>query len=228
MGTSGWSYREWVGAFYPPGTAASKMLAVYASELPTVEAHATYRRHPSAATLDRWAADVPPGFTFAPKAHAAITHQRDTEGLPERVARFCAAVGQLGPHLGPVLFQLPHRAPDLDRLDLILDALPPGVTAAFELGPQWLGDDVLNRLARAGATLVLTDADDRPAPDVEVGPVAYVRLRRHDYTPADLDGWAARLARLAAGGRDVHAYLRHDESGRAPVHARRLMEAVTA
>ena len=76
VGTSGWSYREWVGAFYPPRTGPARMLGFYSRRFPTVEAHNTFRRRPRPDTLERWRAEVPEGFRFAPKAHVAVTHQK--------------------------------------------------------------------------------------------------------------------------------------------------------
>ena len=111
VGTSGWAYAEWIGAFYPKGTTAARMLRHYATRLSTVEAHSTYRRVPSASTLERWASQVPEAFRFAPKAHLGITHRRDLDGLDERMQAFFAAVTSLGSRLGPVLFQLPHNDP---------------------------------------------------------------------------------------------------------------------
>lgn len=228
VGTSGWAYAEWIGAFYPKGTTAARMLRHYATRLSTVEAHSTYRRVPSASTLERWASQVPEAFRFAPKAHLGITHRRDLDGLDERMQAFFAAVTSLGSRLGPVLFQLPHQRPDLVRLDALLAPLPSGIAAAFELGPAWLsgdvGDAVLDRLADRGATVALVETDARPAPEVDVGPFTYARLRRSHYTAAQLDQWAERFAKLQADGRDLYVYLRHDDDGHAPGHARQLME----
>lgn len=230
VGTSGWSYREWVGPFYPGGTGPSKMLPYYASRLSTVEAHATFRRRPSPPTLLGWIGATPDGFRFAPKAHVAITHQRDTDGIATRVREFCDALAPLADadRLGPVLFQLPHQQPDVDRLDRILAALPPSIAGAFELAPAWFVDDVVKRLEAAGATFVLTDSDERPAPDVSVGPLAYVRLRRREYRDVELDRWAARLRRMAESSRDVYVYVKHDDAGRGPAYAQRIEGALAA
>ncbi len=223
VGTSGWSYPAWVGPFYPAGTSAARMLGVYSAAFGTVEAHATYRRLPSATALERWAATVPSGFRFAPKAHMGISHRRDLEGVEDRVTTFLDAVAPLGPARGPVLVALPHLEPDLDRLGRILAAFT--ATAALEAGPAWERADVLDRLDAAGATLVVSDTPERPATAIpSVGPVAYVRLRRPAYTPADLDGWAARLAAVAAGGRDAYVFLKHDDAATGPRLARELAE----
>jgi uncharacterized protein YecE (DUF72 family) len=228
VGTSGWAYAEWIGAFYPKGTTAARMLHHYATQLPTVEAHSTYRRLPSTSTLERWASQVPAAFRFAPKAHIGITHRRDLDGLDERMRAFCASVTSLAPRLGPVLFQLPHQRPDLGRLDALLAALPEGIAAAFELGPAWLaGDeasDVVDRVADRSATVALVETDTRSASDVDVGPFTYARLRRSHYSAAELDRWGERLGKLQADGRDLYVYLRHDDDGQAPGYARQLME----
>jgi len=200
------------------------MLAFYARRFPAVEAHSTYRRLPSVTALERWAGSVPATFKFAAKAHMGITHRRDLDGIDERMASFFEALAPLGSRLGPVLFSVPHQQPDLFRLDSLLGALPPlprpGV--AFELGPAWVVPEVLKRLEAHDATLVLVEAEGRPAPDVEVGPFAYIRLRRNSYNRAGLEGWAARLQRTTAGGRDAYAFFRHDESGNGPRYARQV------
>ena len=200
------------------------MLTFYARRFPTVEAHATYRRLPSVAAMERWTAQVPPGFKFAVKAHMGITHRRDLDGVEERMAAFFEAVAPLGERLGPVLFAIPHQQPDLDRLDRLLGALPPAPRpgVAFELGPAWATPDVLKRLEARDATLVLVEAEGRAAPKLDVGPFAYVRLRCNTYNRAALEGWAERLEGMTAAGRDAYAFFRHDETGSGPRYARQV------
>ncbi len=229
VGTSGWSYPEWVGRFYPNGTSPARMLDFYSRRFPTVEAHSTYRRLPTPAALDRWQAQVPADFRFVPKMHLGVTHRRDLEGTEERVAAFLASVSPLGGHLGPVLLSLPHHDPDLTRLDRLLGALsaaPHGLTAAFELGPAWNVPAVLDRLDAAGATLVMSDTTGAGAAVPDVGPLAYVRLRRDRYNRGELEAWAERLAKVRADGRDAYVFLKHDELGDGPRYARRLAAAL--
>jgi uncharacterized protein YecE (DUF72 family) len=201
------------------------MLGVYATAFDTVEAHATYRRLPAAAALEKWRATVGPDFRFSPKAHLGISHRRDLDGVDDRAAAFVAAVAPLGSALGPVLVSLPHQEPDLARLDALLGAFAAagGPPLAFELGPRWATTEVLDRLDRSGATLVVSDTDERPAGSLpSVGPVAYLRLRRAEYSPADLDRWADRLTKAAGGGQDAYAYLKHDDAATGPALARDL------
>jgi uncharacterized protein YecE (DUF72 family) len=233
VGTSGWSYPEWVGRFYPNGTSPARMLDFYGRRFTTVEAHATYRRLPSVAALEKWRAQVPAGFEFAAKAHMGITHRRDLDGVDDRVAAFLAALAPLAGNRGPVLVSLPHKDPDLDRLDRLLAAFPPppeGPVPAFEVGPNWYTGAVIRRLEAHGATLVVVDNDnerEERAP-LTVGPVAYVRLRRERYDRAGLETWAGKLAKLRADGRDAYVYLKHDAEGDGPRYARRLVELLAA
>src|SRR5207237_9767057 len=123
------------GPPYAPGESAARMLGRSGRRFPTVEAHYACRRRPRPGTLARWRGEVPDGFRFAPKGHVAITRRQDLAGVHERVTAFFEGLAPLGDRLGPVLFQLPHRQPDLDRLDCLLSALPEAPFAAFELGP---------------------------------------------------------------------------------------------
>jgi uncharacterized protein YecE (DUF72 family) len=231
VGTSGWSYPTWVGSFYPDGTPPARMLRYYGEQFGAVEAHSTHRRLPSPAALSRWVAAVPVTFRFAPKAHAGITHRRDLDDVDHRVRAFLDTLEPLGERLGPILFVLPHRQPDLDRLDRLLAALAehPRAVPVFELAPAWWVDDVRRRLAAAGASLALVDRDGEPPPTDTArtaDAVSYVRLRRSGYTAEELGGWAERLRHLAAdgNGRDVYAFVKHDEEGHGPRYARALVQ----
>ena len=223
MGTSGWSYKEWVGLLYPSGTTASGMLTAYAERFSTVEAHNTFRRRPRTPTLEAWARTVPPTFRFALKAHVAITHQRELDGVEARIENFFDSLAPLGPLVGAVLFQLPHREPDLDRLDRLLAALPPSPPAAFELGPAWNRADVLERLDGAGATLVVVDKDGEEPALPEAGGLTYLRLRRESYDDDAIARWARRLTDVARSGRPAFVFLRHEGD---PLEAVRLSSAL--
>ena len=97
------------------------------------------------------------------------------------------------------------------------------MAAAFELSPAWVTPEVLGRLEKAEATLVLVENDGHPAPVLEVGPFTYIRLRRSRYDRAELEAWAERLEKLTAGGRDAYVFFKHDEAGDGPRYARRVM-----
>lgn len=233
MGTSGWSYPEWVGRFYPSGTSPARMLPFYARRFRTVELHSTYRTLPAVATVERWSESVPDDFRFVPKAHLGITHRRDLSGIEDRVDAFLSAIAPLGPKLGPVLVALPHQAVDIERLDRLLAALPPAASGspfsfAFQLHSGWVVPSVLDRLEAHGSTLVVVETDGCAPHALQVGGFSYIRLRRDRYTRAELHGWGDRVAREVAAGRDTYVFLKHDEAANGPRYARQVSTKLLA
>ena len=140
VGSSGWSYPEWRGSFYPADAQPPDFLRLYAERLNAVELNATFYRLPSEAQLEAWAAQTPPDFRFAVKLSRHIAHG----GRLERLATFCERVRSLGDRLGPVLVELPDDRPRDDGfLHLLLDSLPPGIDVAIEpKHPSWAGAEL--------------------------------------------------------------------------------------
>src|SRR5262249_4648928 len=106
-GTSGYSYKEWKGNFYPPDLAAADMLPFYAKRFTTVEINNTFYRMPSEKILLNWSAQVPPGFAFVLKASRRITHIKKLKDVDDDVAYLLKSVAALGKKRGPLLFQTP-------------------------------------------------------------------------------------------------------------------------
>src|SRR5688572_16112252 len=107
VGTSGYSYKQWRGAFYPEKMKDAEMLPFYASRFDTVEINNTFYRMPAAALLERWAEQTPAGFSFALKAPQRITHMKRLADVASEVTYFIGVSSSLGAKLGPVLYQLP-------------------------------------------------------------------------------------------------------------------------
>jgi uncharacterized protein YecE (DUF72 family) len=205
VGTSGWAYPSWKPGFYPAGTASSDFLRFYAERFPTVELNTTGYRLPAEEQFDRWAAQTPPGFAFAPK----LPGQR-----PQLAAEFSARVRRLGDRLGPVRISI--KAPrDEGLLALLLGSLDPSLRLAFDLeDPSW--DGIEPRLAEAGAVRVNDLAADAP--------FRYVRLREPPYSDEDLRAWADRLR---GSSTPTFVYLRHEDEPTAPRYAARLVELLS-
>ena len=225
-GASGYSFKEWKGAFYPDALKAEEMLAFYASRLPTVEINNTFYRMPKTSVLESWASQVPAEFRFAIKASRRITHiaRLKTESAAEPVGYLYRGLAALGEKRGPVLFQLPpNLKKDLPRLEAFLGLLPGDHRAAFEFrNDTWFSDDVYAALKSAGASLCLSEREDNaPPPLVETAPWGYVRLRLETYSPADLEQWASRLE--ATSWQQIHVYFMHEPT--APAYAQSLMNA---
>jgi uncharacterized protein YecE (DUF72 family) len=224
VGTSGYSYPEWKGSFYPPNLAAAKMLPFYAQHFDTVEINATFYRMPTVKTVTAWASQVPPHFRFTLKASKRITHDKRLKDVGDSVRGFLAAAAELGPQLATVLFQLPPNfKQDLAVFDAFLETLPPGLCAAFEFRNQsWWNDEVYARLRARNLALCVADSEKLSAPLEMTADYAYFRLRDEGYQQADIERWAGVIRDLQ-GIKDACVYFKHEEQGLGPEFAKRLL-----
>jgi uncharacterized protein YecE (DUF72 family) len=224
-GTSGFSYKEWLGKFYPEKLPAAEMLRYYAGHFATVEINNTFYRMPAEAMLARWADEVPADFAFTLKAPRRITHELRLKECETHVAEFLKRAQALGAKLGPVLFQLPpFLKKDLPRLRDFLALLPAGRLAAFEFrNDSWRDDEVYDALRAKGAMLCYTDTDEGDSPPVvATADCGYLRLRRTHYEDAELGTWAQKIAALALGR--VYVYFMHEDDALGTVFARKLLD----
>jgi uncharacterized protein YecE (DUF72 family) len=236
VGTSGWTYPNWRGTFYPKGLKQADWLAFYAERFATVEINASFYRLPTPAMIARWAAITPPGFLFAVKAWRLLTHERRLRDCAEPLHIFLERIAPLGEKLGPVLFQLPPGLRlDLPLLEGFLAGLPPGPRYAFEFrAPGWWTDPVLALLERAGAAFVSFELAELHSPRIATGPLAYARLHGHQHRYRGphpepvLADWAAWLRAERRIGRDVFVYLDNtaeaDDAVADALRLRRLLE----
>ncbi len=216
-GTSGFSYKEWKGSFYPEKLPATKMLEYYSRQLPSVEINNTFYRMPRAEMLEKWATQVPDDFAFVLKANRRITHMKRLKDAGDPLDyQAQTAIGALGGRLGPILFQLPpYLRKGVDRLRDFLAILPDGLRAAFEFRhDSWFVDEVYQALADRGAALVTADTGEGEAPVVETASFGYARLRRPGYDEDALRGWAAALNRPAWS--EVYVFFKHEDEGAGP------------
>jgi uncharacterized protein YecE (DUF72 family) len=223
VGTSGYSYPEWRGTFYPARCPTARMLAYYAGRFDTVELNNTFYRMPTATAIAGWAAETPPEFVFALKASRRITHLGRLRDVAEPVGHLLQTVGALGGKLGPVLFQLPPNfRKDAARLAACLGLVPPTVRLAFEFRhASWFDAEVYGLLRSRNAALCVADTEAGTTPLVPTADFGYLRLRDREYTRAELSRWAEVAGR--AEWRDAFVYFKHEESGTGPVLARALL-----
>jgi uncharacterized protein YecE (DUF72 family) len=227
-GTSGFSYKEWLGHFYPEKLPGDAMLHYYAERFPTVEINNTFYRMPAEAMLTRWAQEVPESFTFTLKAPRRITHDLRLREAEQPVTEFLRRAGALGDKLGVVLFQLPHfLKKDVPRLRDFLAVLPKGPRFAFEFRQaSWQDDEVYETLRSHGALLCVTDTDAGDTPFVATADCGYVRLRRTHYDESDLSAWAERIA--AQPFACTYVYFMHEDEALGTRFARMLSEVWAA
>lgn len=212
VGTSGYGFKEWKGAFYPEKIPAKAMLSFYAERLSTVEINYTFYHLPTPAVLSGWAEQVPDGFAFALKASQVITHRKRLHQAEEETEFFFQSLAALGPKAGPVLFQFPpffHANPE--RLAAYLPLLPAGRKCAFEFRhPSWLVPEILDLLRAHGHSLCLADTDENPLTELTgTTDWGYLRLRRADYSEAELGQWLARIQ--AQPWQTAYVFFKHED-----------------
>ncbi len=225
VGTSGYAYKEWKGKFYPAKIPPQDMLPFYCQRLTAVEINNTFYHFPKEGVVASWAGQVPDAFIFALKAPQVITHLKRLKNVDGDLAYLFRTLAVLGQKLGPVLFQLPPRFPaNRALLQDFLTLLPGPFACAFEFRhPSWLGGEILELLRGQGCSLCLADTEENPAPEIiPTAPWGYLRLRRPDYTEADLCHWLERI--LAQPWEKAFVFFKHEEEAKGPEMAMRFRE----
>jgi uncharacterized protein YecE (DUF72 family) len=226
VGTSGFSYKEWRGSFYPDDLPQKKYLGFYAGKLDTVEANNTFYKFPESSVLAAWVAEVPAGFRFALKVSQSITHRARLVSCERMIVDFCERSKALGEKVGPVLVQLPPNfKKDAGRLREFLAVAPKTHRFAFEFrNASWFDDETFEALRAQGAALCWAETEDLVTPRVSTAGWGYLRLRTVKYDAAALKTWAKEIA--AQPWSDVHVYFKHEEGGTGPRFAAQLLSAL--
>ncbi len=225
VGTSGYSYKEWKGSFYPEKIPAKEMLSYYAGRLSTVEINATFYRMPQSSMLENWKEQVPPTFRFSLKAPQRVTHFKRLKETEEETKYFFETAATLQDQLGVVLFQLPpNMKKDLPRLETFLQQLPLSTRAAFEFRhPTWFDDDVLVVLQDRNMALVVSDTDDMPTTHLDkTADWGYLRLRRVNYSEENLNEWVERINKQQWS--DTFVFFKHEDEGTGPKLAAQFLK----
>lgn len=226
-GTSGFAYAAWKPAFYPAKLASKLFLNHYASRLNCVEVNYTFRRLPSAATLESWVRATPPGFLFAVKANQRITHFARLKNAGEATELFFRMIDPLrtARRLGPVLFQLPPNLKcDVPLVRDYLALLPEGMRYTFEFrNESWLAEPVYDELRARNISLCVAESERLEVPEVITADFVYYRLRKPDYTESDIDAFAARARELLARGLDLYLMFKHEETPEGALNAEMVL-----
>jgi len=246
LGTQGWSYRDWVGPFYPSGTRSSTMLPVYQQAFRTVEVDSTAYAIPTDPTVQEWHDQVAGDFRFALKLPQVITHERRLRECELVLRKFVDRVRPLGSRLGPILVQLsPAFRPTTESreaLETFLAILPTDLSWAIEFRhPGWMSPAISDLLRRSGVALALVDGRwirRSMIPELALEPTAsfgYIRWlgaerRSNEFsTPvldrsAELDFWAEVITGLASRVDRVYGYASNKYEGHAPHTVREMQQ----
>ena len=229
VGTSGYSYKEWKGKFYPEELPAKDMLSYYAERFQSVELNNTFYRAPKPNLVESWKSQVPENFRFAVKASQGITHFRRLKDAAYPTRSMLETVSALEDRLGAVIFRLPSdMKKDLDRLKTFLKHVPRDTRAAFDFRhPTWFEDDVLELLRSENRALVVSDTEDLPEVYREkTADWGYLRLRRVRYSAAELKKWIKWMNEQQ--WKDTFVFFRHEDEGTGPKLATRFLKLSSA
>ena len=221
IGTSGFHYEHWRGAFYPSHLPKADFLEYYGHAFDTVEINHTFYRLPKEKALLAWKRTVRDDFLFAVKASRYITHIKKLKDPDKSLPAFLSVIQVLGEQLGPVLFQLPPRFHfNADRLKTFLKHLPKGFRYAFELrDPSWLTATAYRVLEEHGAAFCIYEIGGRRSPREITADFVYIRLHgpgeayRGSYDVQTLADWAGAISSWMASGIEVYCYFDNDEAG---------------
>ena len=185
---------------------------------------------PTEAILSGWADQVPDGFVFAFKAPQVITHIKRLKNVASETEYFFKTLSMMGRKLGPVLFQFPKTFhADVARLKGFLSLLPRTISFAFEFrNPSWLDEAVLDLLREKECGLCTPDSDENATTEIiSTAPWGYLRLRRVNYTEAELSQWLKRI--LSQKWQQAFVFFKHEEeTGKGPDMALNFCRLVDA
>ena len=239
LGTSGWSYADWEGTVYPPGTTPASRLAEYVKHFATVEIDSTFYGAPTRRTVERWRTVAPRGFLFAAKFPQAVTHETNLVGSEAEAERFVRTMADLGDKLGPLLLQLPPSfgVEGMGVLEDFLKRLPGGFRYAVEVRHRsWLGSDLPKMLREHGVALTLIDYPRMPRMEEATAGFSYVRLLgdRREFPSGhthpkkerdeDLRWWSGLVGGFLEEGRTVFLYANNHYQNHSPSTLERFLE----
>jgi uncharacterized protein YecE (DUF72 family) len=232
IGTSGWSYKDWVGPFYPKGTAAGDYLQIYSKMLNTVEIDSTFYGIPRESIIIKWKESTPHGFIFCPKVPSEITHDNRLENSDGIWERFLNTMNLLDDKLGPVVLQFDYKfsyEEHLNNLKAFLDRHSDEVQICVEIrNRNWHREEFYELLQKYNTALVLNDLYYMPRVVRLTADFTYVRLLgNRKQIPdnfshvrvnrdKDLDWWSHWIEEFLEKELEVYVYSNNRYQGHAP------------
>jgi uncharacterized protein YecE (DUF72 family) len=239
IGTSGFSYKDWLGNFYPQFCPLADFLRFYASRFRTVEIDSTFYRIPTETTVLKWAENTSDGFKFAAKFPRTVTHEGSLAGRIDSAHRFVEVMRLLGDKLGPLLLQFPYdfMAEQTLLLTELISSLPADLQVSVELRHRgWLDNDaIFDCFRERNIAFCLIDHPWMPRSKIATADFVYVRLLgdrnkiESDFSyvrfdrEKDLVWWHELVREYADQGKDVYVYLNNHYTGHSPTSACRLL-----
>ncbi len=236
IGTSGWNYQHWSGAFYPEDLPPREWLKYYSERFHTVEVNNSFYQLPEKSTFENWSEQTPGSFSFAVKANRYITHMKKLKDPRESLSNFLGNVRMLGDKLGPILFQLPPNWNfNAERLDSFLDLLPDDLRYTFEFRDHsWITENTYSLLEEKEAAFCIYELAGYQSPIEVTSRLIYLRLHgpgekyQGKYDHNTLAGWAEQFVQWSDEGREIYCYFDNDQLGYAALNAMEMQEILYA
>ena len=239
LGTSGWSYNEWAGVFYP--TSSTNKLSFYSNVYKTAEVDSSFYAFPSKGLVLGWARYTPDDFVFSVKLPQLLTHEKKLElskGVEADLIRFLGVLRPLitSGKLGPVLIQLPPSfsyQSDFEKLKGFLGKAPDDVRFAVEFRhPSWLREDVWSYLRGRNVANVIVDEPLLPPDTVTTADFAFIRWHgrgsrpwyNYRYSDRELDSWVPKVKEVTARVKETFGYFNNHFRGFAVENSLKMME----
>jgi uncharacterized protein YecE (DUF72 family) len=240
LGTIGFSYKEWVGGFYPIGTSPREYLPYYCKIFNSVEIDTTFHSIPHSSNVQSWLANVPENFIFCFKTPRIITHELGLLGSEGLMNEFLDAIGPIREKTGPILIQLPpsYTQENSSILEQFLENLPPLFRYAIEFRhPSWYIENTKQLLARHQAGWVSIDFPKLPRHIYQTTDFLYIRwigingmYHRHSYERVDktneLRQWIENIKPIVESVPNIYGYFNNDYAGFAAGSCKRFMQLV--
>jgi len=235
IGTSGFSYRDWIDKFYPDDLPSTQWLEYYSQHFKTVELNSTFYRLPGDKTFINWKKRTPKDFIFSVKANQYLTHWHRLKVTCEDCKIFEQKVSLLGEKLGVILFQLPpSMKKDADRLAKFLKQFKTPARFAFEFRhPSWFDKEIYKILKAFNCAMVFHDAQQWPPPPFEItADFIYIRFHgveavyNYEYSKDQLENWQLKIGNWLHQKLDIFAYFNNDVDCFAVKNAKELIELV--
>ncbi len=237
LGTSGWSYDEWVGSLYTDRK--QRKLTYYSRIFPTVEIDSTFYAYPTKGTAYGWTRHTPPSFIFSAKLPQVITHEKMLDlqkGVENDLRRFCDLLEPLSSSgkLGALLIQCPPRfSYDPERLEAFFQILPAGFEYAIEFRhPSWMQDETSTLLSRYNVAYTIVDEPLLPPDTATTADFSYIRWHGHGkkvwfdyrYSAEELTPWTLKVEEVAKKTKKLYGYFNNHFHGYAVENCLQILE----
>ena len=243
IGTSGFSYKDWLGNFYPQFCPEADFLQFYSSKFNSVEIDSTYYRIPRVEIVKRWFKVTPEGFTFTAKFPQTVTHKGDLKERLANAGNFVEVMKNLDSKLGVLLLQFPYgfTPDDKEILFELLASLPGDIRFSVELrNKKWLTEDDLFALLRQkNISFCLIDHPWMPRKNIQTADFSYIRFLgdrkkiENDFSfvrferNEELQYWKDIVLEVISEGKECFCYFNNHYSGHAPTTATNLIQMIS-